>query len=299
MSTTSNTVLVGAESAPPRVTEWQRFKRVFFGRKMVLFGTAVITLFCLMAILAPLIAPYDPVKISLSERLEGPSWSHWLGTDNYGRDTLTRLIYGARTSLFVGLASVGMASIVGMFLGGVAAYYGGWVDAVIMRFIDALMALPVVVMALVVAALLGGGVLNVIIALSVSQMPQYARLMAGQVLSVKENDYITAVRSLGATDSRIMVLHLFPNSFAPLIVQFTLQLGSTILGASILSFLGIGITPPTADWGAMISDGRDYLLVLPVMSVAPGFAIMLTVFAFNMVGDGLRDALDPKLRGRL
>ena len=292
-------VLTGALEAPPRVTEWQRFRRVFFGRKIVVFGTVVIAILVIAGVFAPWLAPYDPVKISLTERLQGPSWAHWLGTDNFGRDTLSRLIYGARTSLFVGLTSVGLASVVGMVLGGMAAYYGGWFGAVVMRLMDALMALPVVVLALVVAALLGGGLWNVIFALSVSQVPEYARLMAGQVRSVKENDYITAVRSLGAKDRRIMFGHLFPNSFAPLIVQFTLQVGSTILGEAILSFLGIGITPPTAAWGAMISDARDYLLHQPIMSIVPGLAIMLTVFAFNMVGDGLRDALDPRLRGRL
>ena len=284
---------------PPRISEWQRFRRIFFGRGVVRFGAVVITFLVLIAILAPWIAPYDPVKISLTERLQGPSWNHWLGTDNYGRDTLSRLIYGARTSLYVGLSSVGLASLVGMIMGGVAAYYGGGIEAIIMRFIDALLAIPVVVLALVIAALLGGGVGNVIIALAISQLPQYARLMHGQVLSVKENDYILAVRSLGANDLRILVRHLFMNSFSPLIVQFTLRLGSTILAEASLSFLGLGITPPTPAWGAMISDGREYLQELPIMSIAPGFVIMLVVFAFNMVGDGLRDALDPRLRGRL
>ena len=284
---------------PPRISEWQRFRRIFFGRGVVRFGAVVITFLVLIAILAPWIAPYDPVKISLTERLQGPSWNHWLGTDNYGRDTLSRLIYGARTSLYVGLSSVGLASLVGMIMGGVAAYYGGGIEAIIMRFIDALLAIPVVVLALVIAALLGGGVGNVIIALAISQLPQYARLMHGQVLSVKENDYILAVKSLGANDLRILVRHLFMNSFSPLIVQFTLRLGSTILAEASLSFLGLGITPPTPAWGAMISDGREYLQELPIMSIAPGFVIMLVVFAFNMVGDGLRDALDPRLRGRL
>ena len=297
--TTDEIVWTELSEAPPRISEWQRFKRVFFGRKVVLFGTVIIALLVLIAITAPWIAPYDPVKISLSERLQGSSWNHWLGTDNYGRDTLSRLIYGARTSLYVGLTSVGLASVVGMILGGVAAYYGGWVEAIIMRFIDALLAIPVVVLALVIAALLGGGVGNVIIALSISQLPQYARLMHGQVLSVKENDYILAVKSLGANDLRILFRHLFTNSFSPLIVQFTLRLGSTILAEASLSFLGLGITPPTPAWGAMISDGREYLQELPIMSIAPGFIIMLVVFAFNMIGDGLRDALDPRLRGRL
>ncbi len=285
--------------APPRVSEWQRFRRVFFGRGVVRFGTVIIAFLVLIAITAPWIAPYNPVKISLTERLQSPSWNHWLGTDNYGRDTLSRLIYGARTSLYVGLSSVGLASLVGMILGGVAAYYGGWIEAIIMRFIDALLALPVVVLALVIAALLGGGMGNVIIALAISQLPQYARLMHGQVLSVKENDYILAVKSLGANDLRVLTRHLFTNSFSPLIVQFTLRLGSTILAEASLSFLGLGITPPTPAWGAMISDGREYLKELPIMSLAPGFVIMLVVFAFNMVGDGLRDALDPRLRGRL
>ena len=285
--------------APPRVSEWQRFRRVFFGRKVVLFGTVIIAFLVLIAILAPWISPYDPVKISLTERLQNPSWDHWLGTDNFGRDTLSRLIYGARTSLYVGLSSVGLASLVGMILGGVAAYYGGLIEAIIMRFMDALLAIPVVVLALVIAALLGGGMENVIIALAISQLPQYARLMHGQVLSVKEHDYILAVKSLGANDFRILTRHLFTNSFSPLIVQFTLRLGSTILAEASLSFLGLGITPPTAAWGAMISNGREYLQELPIMSIAPGFVIMLVVFAFNMVGDGLRDALDPRLRGRL
>ena len=297
--TTQSAPLSGSSEAPPRVTEWQRFKRVFFGRKIVVFGAVILGILAFVAIFAPWLTPYDPVKISLTERLQPPSWSHWLGTDNFGRDTLSRLIYGARTSLVVGVTAVGLGGLIGMILGGTAAYYGGWYGAIVMRFMDALMALPVVVLALVVAALLGGGMLNVILALAVAQVPQYARLMSGQVMSVKEYDYITAVRSLGAKDSRILFLHLFPNCFAPLIVQFTLQLGSTILGEAILSFLGIGITPPTPAWGAMISTARDYLLETPIMSIAPGLAIMLTVFAFNMVGDGLRDALDPRLRGRL
>jgi ABC-type dipeptide/oligopeptide/nickel transport system permease subunit len=297
--TTETIALSGTSEAPPRVTEWQRFKRVFFGRKIVVFGAVIIAILTFVALFAPWLTPYDPVKISLTERLQSPSWAHWLGTDNFGRDTLSRLLYGARTSLVVGVTAVGLGGVIGMILGGTAAYYGGWYGSVVMRLMDALMALPVVVLALVVAALLGGGLLNVILALAVAQVPQYARLMSGQVMSVKEYDYIAAVRSLGAKDSRILFLHLFPNCFAPLIVQFTLQLGSTILGEAILSFLGIGITPPTPAWGAMISTARDYLLQNPIMSIAPGLAIMLTVFAFNMVGDGLRDALDPRLRGRL
>jgi ABC-type dipeptide/oligopeptide/nickel transport system permease subunit len=296
---TDQVILPGISDAPPRNTEWRRFRRVFFSRKVVLFGTVIVAFLVLIAVIGPWIAPYDPIKISLKERLQDPTLQHWLGTDNYGRDILSRIIYGARTSLQIGLLSVGIASIIGMILGGVAAYYGGLIEAVIMRMIDALLSIPVVVLALVIAALLGGGEMNVIIALSVSQMPQYARLMAGQVLSVKENDYILAVKSLGANDLRILFNHLFTNSVAPLIVQFTLTLGGTILAEATLSFLGIGIQEPTPAWGAMISNARDYLLDHPIMSIAPGMAIMLVVFAFNMIGDGLRDALDPRLRGRL
>lgn len=284
---------------PPRVSEWQRFKRVFLGRKVVLFGAVVIAFMVIISIIGPWIAPYDPYQINLREALQNPNSAHWLGTDAVGRDTLSRIIFGARTSLVIGLISVFFASLIGITLGSIAGYYGGWVYAVIMRFVDALMAFPMILLALVISALLGGGVKNVIIALSISLMPQYARLMCGQVLSVRQNDYVLAVKSLGASDLRIMGRHVLLNSFAPLVVQMTLRLGSAILSEASLSFLGIGITAPTAAWGSMVESGRNYLLQRPVLSFAPGLAIMLVVFAFNMVGDGLRDALDPRLRGKL
>jgi ABC-type dipeptide/oligopeptide/nickel transport system permease subunit len=186
-----------------------------------------------------------------------------------------------------------------MTLGILAGYYGGWTYIIIMRFIDALMSFPMILLALVIAALLGSGMKNVIIALSVSLMPQYARLMCGQVLSVKQNEYVLASKSIGAEDLRIMSRHIFLNCLPPLIILMTMMLGSTILAEASLSFLGIGIQAPTAAWGSMINDGRDYLISLPILSFAPGFAIMLVVYAFNMVGDGLRDALDPRLRGQL
>jgi ABC-type dipeptide/oligopeptide/nickel transport system permease subunit len=292
-------VMTGANEAPPRVSEWKRFRRVFFGRKVVLFGTIIIAFMVVIAIIGPYIAPYDPYAINLRAQLQGPSAEHWLGTDAVGRDTLSRLMYGSRTSLEIGLISVFFASLIGITLGSIAGYYGGWVYTVIMRFIDALMAFPMILLALVVAALLGGGERNVIIALSVSLMPQYARLMAGQVLTVKQNDYVLAVKSLGASDLRIMAYHIFLNCFAPLVVQMTLRLGSAILSEASLSFLGIGIQAPAAAWGSMVESGRNYLLKAPILSLAPGLAIMLVVFSFNMVGDGLRDALDPRLRGRL
>jgi peptide/nickel transport system permease protein len=283
---------------PPRVSEWRRFRRVFFSRGVVVFGMIILFLFIGVAIIAPWIAPYGPYEPDLGHTLESPSAAHWLGTDALGRDTLSRIIYGTRTSLEIGLIVVSVACLVGIALGTLAGYYGGWVYIIIMRFIDALMSFPMILLALVVAALLGGGMRNVIIALGVALMPNYARLMCGQVLSVKQNDYILAGRAMGAGNLRLM-RHVVLNCLSPLIVLITMMLGVTILAEAGLSFLGIGITPPTAAWGSMVSDAREYLLVQPILSFAPGLALMLVVFAFNMVGDGLRDALDPRLRGLL
>ena len=291
-------VVNGVVELPPRVSEWRRFRRVFFSRSVVVFGMIILFLFIIVAIIAPWIAPYGPYEPDLGHTLESPGAAHWLGTDALGRDTLSRIIYGTRTSLEIGLIVVSVACIVGIALGTLAGYYGGWIYIIIMRFIDALMSFPMILLALVVAALLGGGMRNVIIALGVALMPNYARLMCGQVLSVKQNDYILAGRAMGAGNLRLM-RHVVLNCLSPLIVLITMMLGVTILAEAGLSFLGIGITPPTAAWGSMVSDAREYLLVQPILSFAPGLALMLVVFAFNMVGDGLRDALDPRLRGLL
>jgi peptide/nickel transport system permease protein len=273
--------------------------RVFIGRAVVKFGLVFIVIFILTAIFAPLLAPYEPNEQNILNALKQPSWDHLLGTDSLGRDTLSRIIYGSQTSLMVGLIVVSVSAIVGMALGLVAGYFGGWTYTIIMRFIDAFMAFPMLVLTLLIAAMLGQGINNVIIALSVGLIPIYARLMCGQVVTVKTNDYITAGHSIGAGDIRMMLQHIFPNCLPPLIVMITMMLGSTILAEASLSFLGIGIAPPTPAWGGMVNDGRSYLLELPVLSFAPGLAIMLVVFSFNMVGDGLRDALDPRLRGVL
>jgi ABC-type dipeptide/oligopeptide/nickel transport system permease subunit len=293
-----NVVNNGVAELSPRVSEWRRFRRVFLSRGVVAFGMIIIILFILVAIFAPLIAPYSPNEPDLVNTLQNPSAAHWLGTDSLGRDTLSRIIYGTRTSLEIGLIVVSFACIVGITLGTLAGYYGGWVYIIIMRFVDALMSFPMILLALVVAALLGGGMKNVIIALSVALMPNYARLMCGQVLTVKQNDYILAGRAMGASNLRLM-FHVVLNCLSPLIVLITMMLGVTILAEAGLSFLGIGITPPTAAWGSMVSEAREYLVVLPILSFAPGLALMLVVFAFNMVGDGLRDAIDPRLRGIL
>jgi len=284
---------------PPKASEFKRFVRVFFGRKVVIFGTVVILLFLLTAAFAPLIAPYDPYAQNLGKALESPSREHMLGTDPLGRDELSRIIYGTRISLAVGIISVGIAAIIGMALGLFAGYFGKITNTVIMRFIDAMMAIPPIMLALAIAAALGGGLWNVIISLGVALIPTQARLMRGQVLSVKQADYVTAGEVIGASDLRIMTLHIVPNCLPPLIVLITLNLGVAILSEASLSFLGVGIKPPAAAWGAMVNDGYRYLLSNPVLSFAPGFCVMLIVIAFNLVGDGLRDALDPRLRGTL
>jgi peptide/nickel transport system permease protein len=295
--TSDGSLAANYQVAPVRVSEWRRFARVFMGRGLVIFGFVIILILIITAIFAPLLAPYDPKAPDLETRLAKPSAAHWLGSDSIGRDTLSRVIYGTRTSLLVGLIAIAIAASIGMTLGLIAGFYGGWVYAVIMRLVDAIMSFPMILLAMVISALLGGGIVNVIIALGVSMMPSYARLMSAQVLSFKQTDYVMAERSLGSSNLRIMFRHIAPNCLPPLIVLVTMMLGATILAEAGLSFLGVGIEPPTAAWGAMVSEGREYLLSDPILSIAPGGAIMLVVFAFNMIGDGLRDALDPRLRG--
>ncbi|MFC2020735.1 ABC transporter permease [Chloroflexota bacterium] len=292
-------IITETTEAPSVADSFQRFRRVFLGRPLVVFGVFIAVLFIITAIFGPLFAPYSPDEQNLDNILKQPSAEHWLGTDALGRDVLTRIIYGGRISMMVGIVAVGMAAISGQTLGLVAAFFGGPTEVIIMRFIDALMSLPLIMKALVIAALLGGGLWNVMIAIGVGMLGSNARLMYGMALSVKESDYITAAHLMGARNVRIMLRHIFPNSFPPLIVLITMEIGRAILAEAGLSFLGIGIQLPTATWGGMVSDGYHYLLSLPLLSFAPGLAIMLVVFSINMIGDGLRDALDPKLRGTL
>lgn len=286
--------------APPRVNEWRRFRRVFFARRLVIFGLLILFLLVVTAIFAPLLAPYDPYKQDMRSTLQQPNPEHLLGTDSLGRDTLSRLIYGSRTTIMVGFATTGFAAVVGVMLGLIAGYFSNKIiNMIIMRIMDLLISFPMIIFALFMAALLGGGIQNVIIALAIGTLPGYARVMHGLTLSTKENDYILAEHAIGSSDQRIMLSHILPNALPPMIVLITLQLGTIILAEAGLSFLGIGIKPPGAAWGAMVNDGYRYLISNPVLSFAPGIAIMVVVFAFNMVGDGLRDALDPRLRGML
>jgi peptide/nickel transport system permease protein len=284
---------------PQRVNEFRRFLKVFFGRPVVIIGMVIVLALFVLAAIPNFLAPYSPTQMDLKSVLAQPSHEHWLGTDSLGRDLLSRIIWGARTACAVGFGALFLSSILGLIMGLVAGYFGGLVYTIIMRFIDALMAFPAILLVLIIAALLGGGMAMVIFALGFGMMTGYARVMCGQTVSIKENDYVMAARSLGASSSRIMFRHILPNAFPPIIIMMTIMIGATILAEAGLSYLGVGIKEPTVAWGSMVNDGYKFLLTNPVLSLAPGIAIILVVFGFNMVGDGLRDAIDPRLRGTL
>jgi peptide/nickel transport system permease protein len=281
----------------PAQSEFRRVVRVFFGRKIAVVGLVLIAFLVITAIFAPWLAPYPPNDIDMANTLGKPSAEHWLGTDNLGRDVLSRIIYGARTSIIIAVGATAVSVILGEALGLIAAHFGGIVFQIIMRFIDALMAVPMLLVALIMASLLGGGVKNVILALGVGMLSVHARMMCAQALSVKQNDYILAARAMGMSDLRMMIQEIVPNAFPALVVVATVGLGAVILAEAGLSFLGVGVMPPYPAWGGMISDGYKYILSNPALALSPGVAIMLVVFGFNMMGDGLRDALDPRLRG--
>ena len=287
------------EEALPRVNELRRFVRVMLSRGVVVFGIIVILATIIAAIFAPIVAPFDPYAQDLDYVLQQPNSKHLLGSDSLGRDTLSRIIFGTRITLVVGVGTVIIAASLGTVIGLIAGFFGGWIFTVIMRFTDGIMAIPPLLLALVVAALLGTGVRGVMIAISFALMPGYIRLICGQVLSVKENEYVMAAHSVGVSKIAIMFRHILPNCLSPLIVQMTMMMGLAILIEASLSFLGLGIKPPSAAWGSMVYDGYKYLVMRPILSLAPGLAIMLVVFAFNMIGDGLRDTLDPRLRGTI
>jgi peptide/nickel transport system permease protein len=297
MTTRQDEIVSDFTETLPQYSELRYVVRTFFKRRLAIIGLVIILILAIVAIFAPLLAPYDPLAVNLDDRLEQPSWEYPLGTDATGRDTLSRIIYGTRTSLAVAFGAMAIAASVGITIGMLAGFFGGIVHIIIMRLVDAVMSIPMLILALCLAALLGGGIKNVILALGITLTSIYARLMCAQVLIIKENDYVMAERSMGATNLRIMLYHLMPNAFPPLIVMVTLQLGTMILAEAGLSFIGVGIQPPTPAWGAMVNSGYPYLFTHPILSIAPGMAIALVVFGFNMAGDGLRDALDPKLRG--
>lgn len=249
----------------------------------------------ILAVFAPLVAPYDPVKMDLWSARQPPSSEHLLGADELGRDVLSRIIYGCRISLTLGLVSVGIGLSFGMLLGGPSGYFGGRFDIIVMRFIDVLMSFPTILLAILVVTVVGPGLYNAMLAVGVAQVPLYARLIRGLILKLKEKEFVDAARALGVGNTRIIVRHILPNCLSPLLVQATLNIASAILSAAALGFLGLGAQPPTPEWGAMLSKGRLYMRVAPHIMVFPGLAIMLTVLAFNLMGDGLRDALDPRM----
>lgn len=258
-------------------------------------GLAIILLNIFIAIFAPVLTSYDAERANLSEILLPPSRTHPLGTDELGRDILTRIAYGSRISLTLGTISIGIALLGGLSLGVVGAYFGGWLDLVIMRFIDVILAFPPLLLAIVIVSILGPGIRNAMIAVGIALLPVYARLVRAEVLSNKAREFVVAARAVGAGDARIMVRHILPNSIAPIIVQSTLNVATAILSAAALGYLGLGAQPPTPEWGTMLTKGRLYLQVAPHVTTFPGLAIVITVLGFNLFGDGLRDALDPKM----
>ncbi len=265
---------------------------------LTLFGLCVVVALVLLAIFAPLVAPYDPIAIDLRGRLQPPTWTHWMGTDEVGRDILSRVVYGARVSLQTGLIVVGVAGTIGGLLGAACGYIRGLLDEVVMRTLDVVMAFPSLILALAIAAMLGPSLVNAVIALAVVQIPRYTRLARGEALQLRELQFVLAARALGASHARVVLRHIIPNSLSSLIVMATLGFGQVILYAASLSFIGLGVQPPTPEWGAMVSIGRKYVQEQWWYSTFPGLAIFVVVVAFNVFGDGLRDILDPRWRRR-
>ena len=260
-------------------------------------GLGIVTSIVVISIFAPVLAPHDPIEQSLLNRLEPPSAEHPFGTDAFGRDVLSRVIFGFRISLLIGVVSVGIGAVLGTVLGIIGGYYGGHVDTVIGRLIDVLLAFPFLLFALFIVAVLGQSLMNVMIAVGIATSPRFARLARGDTFSVKENEFVTAAQSLGRSDTNIMTEHILPNIITPIVVMASLNMGRAIIISAALSFLGLGVQPPTPTLGGILSDGREYMELAPWVTIFPGLAITMTVMAFNLLGDALTDALDPQLQG--
>lgn len=284
------------EKNDSRIKEWRHSLKLFFKSPLAVIGLIIVVMFLLMAAFAPLIAPYPENWRDIKLQNAAPSDAHKLGVEIYGGDILSMIIWGSRTSLMIGFFVVFTCVIAGTIVGVIAGYYGGWVDEALMRTTDIFLAFPYLVLCMVIVAALGSGLGNVMVAMAVVSWPSYARLIRGQVLSVKERNYIEAARAVGASDWRIIIKHLIPNSFSPIIVQATMDLGGVIITAAALSFIGMGAGPGEAEWGRMITDGQTQLLNAPWISTFPGLAILIVCLGFNLFGDGLRDILDPKMR---
>ncbi len=275
---------------------WRSALRRLRRNRGAMVGFYLVILLVAVAALATRLAPYDPIRVTPDSALQPPGAKYPLGTDPLGRDVLSRLIHGARISLRIGLVSVGIAAVLGTTLGLVAGFYGRWLDLAVMRIIDLLLAFPNILLALAIIAILGPSIFNLMIAVGISATPGYARLVRGSVLSARENTYVEAAIAVGCPDSLIIWRHILPNVLAPVIILSTLGMAGAILTGAALSFLGLGVQPPTPEWGTMLSDGRNYLRKAWWITTFPGLAIMITVLSINMLGDGLRDALDPRLK---
>ncbi|GED33621.1 nickel transporter permease [Brevibacillus centrosporus] len=299
MSDTDVSVQVATQAAEvsyQRRSPWASMLRRFRKNKRALVGFWMVVVFVGIAVFAQAIAPYDPIEQNMDVILQPPSADHLFGTDEYGRDILSRIIYGSQISLMIGIVGVLISVVIGVGLGTVSGYFGGRTDMFIMRIMDIFMAFPSFLLALAIVSVLGPGMVNVMIAIGIFSVPTFARISRSAVISVKNKEFIEAAKSMGASHARVIFKHVLPNSVAPIIVLSTMRIATAILTASGLSFLGMGAQPPTPEWGAMLSTGREYLRTAPHVSTIPGLAIMFMVLAFNMLGDGLRDALDPKMK---
>ena len=286
------TAAVAASEENPWARAWRRLRR----RKGAMLGLAIVALFVVVAVFAPLIAPYDPIATSWSAVRKAPSWAHWLGTDEVGRDILSRIIFGARASLSAGVVSVGIAVGIGVPLGLLAGYAGGWIDALLSRVVDAMLAVPFLILAIALAAFLGPSLSNAMIAIGVTATPIIVRLTRGQTLAARVEDYVEAARAVGNPRWRIALRHILPNIVPPLLVQASLAVAGAIIAEAALSVLGLGQQPPSPSWGSMLNSSQRFIAQAPWMAFWPGFAIFLAVLSFNLLGDGLRDALDPRHR---
>ena len=271
---------------------WKRLRKNTFA----MIGLVMLAITILVALFAEQIAPYDPNLQDYSSAMLSPSRDHWLGTDNFGRDILSRIIFGAQISLRLGLFGTIIGASVGSILGAMAGYFGGWIDTLIMRLLDVQMAFPGILLAIIVIAILGPSEINVVFAIGIFSLPTFARVIRGSFLVLREQDFVLAARSVGAGSSRILLRHLLPNSLSPILVLSTIRLGTAILTAASLGFLGLGVKPPAPEWGTMLSEGRNYMQLAPHIAIFPGLAILITVVALNLLGDGLRDAIDPRTR---
>lgn len=292
-----NTVNITSIPAQEKQTPpWKEAWLSFCQNRLALVGLGIVIFFIILAVLAPIIAPYSFKEQVLADRLSAPSSKHWFGTDDFGRDIFSRIVYGARISLWVGFFSVLGSVVAGTFLGIVSGYYGRWVDTIISRIFDIMLAFPSILLAIAVVAILGPSLQNALIAIAVINIPNFGRLVRSKVLSVKQEEFIMAARAVGMKDARILFRHILPNSISPVIVQATLAIATAIIEAAALGFLGMGAQAPTPEWGKMLADSKNYITQAPWTLFFPGMAIMLTVLGFNLMGDGLRDVLDPKMK---